>query len=138
MGPRTWSPRKAAIYLSCALVTIALGLASRHYGAYLPAFLAAYTGDTLWALLVFLAISVLAPDARLSRRGGAAITIAFLVEISQLYHAPWIDTLRATRIGGLVLGFGFLWTDLACYTAGISAGALADRAIRNPAWRGKP
>jgi hypothetical protein len=29
------------------------------------------------------------------------------VEFSQLYHAPWIDTIRAARIGALVLGSTF-------------------------------
>ena len=34
------------------------------------------------------------------------------VEESQLYHASWIDSIRGTTLGALVLGHGFLWSDL--------------------------
>jgi len=52
-----------------------------------------------------------------------------LVKISQLYHAPWIDAIRQATLGGLVLGFGFLWTDLVCYLVGVMIGVIAERAI---------
>jgi hypothetical protein len=77
--------------------------------------------------MAFLGVSALAPHARLSRRAATALAIAYLVEISQLYHAPWIDALRLTALGGLMLGFGFLWSDLACYTVGVAGGVLLER-----------
>ena len=40
------------------------------------------------------------------------------IELSQLYHALWIDAIRNTTLGGLIIGFGFLWSDLVCYTIG--------------------
>lgn len=54
---------------------------------------------------------------------------SFGIEISQLYHAPWIDGLRATRLGGLVLGFSFVWSDLLCYTVGILVGVVMDKQL---------
>ncbi|MDO4536447.1 MAG: DUF2809 domain-containing protein, partial [Clostridium perfringens] len=45
---------------------------------------------------------------------------------SQIYHAPWIDSIRNTTLGGLVLGFGFLWSDILCYTIGIAIGVALD------------
>jgi hypothetical protein len=59
-----------------------------------------------------------------------ALGVAVLVELSQLVHTPWLDALRRTRAGALVLGQGFLWSDLACYAAGAAAAVLVDRAIR--------
>ena len=44
--------------------------------------------------------------------------------MSQLYHAEWIDNIRATTLGGLVLGYGFLWSDLVAYTIGVGVGFL--------------
>lgn len=123
-------PRVKISYLLCAAVVLALGLASRRYNVWLPTILSKYAGDTLWALLVFLGISALRPDARLPLRGAVALGIAFLVEISQLYHAPWLDGIRRTKLGGLVLGFGFLWTDLLCYSVGASIGILLDWVFR--------
>ena len=88
-----------------------------------------YAGDTLWALMVFLLVSTLLAGRPILLRAVITLALAFLVEISQLYHAPWIDAIRQTTLGGLVLGFGFLWTDLACYTAGVMIGVIAEWAI---------
>ncbi len=54
-----------------------------------------------------------------SRKPVVCLTVT--VELSQLYHAPWIDSIRQTTLGGLILGFGFLWSDLACYALGVLA-----------------
>jgi hypothetical protein len=107
-----------------------LGLASRRFGEHLPEFVARYAGDTLWALLAFLAMSCLRPRASLGRRAAGALLFAYAIELSQLYRAPWIDAVRRTTLGGLVLGFGFLWSDLLCYAIGILFGAAIDFAVR--------
>jgi hypothetical protein len=92
----------------------------------LPAFVAEYAGDTLWALMVFLLVSTLLVGRPILVRAAISLALAFLVEISQLYHAPWIDAIRQTTLGGLVLGFGFLWTDLVCYSVGVVIGVVAE------------
>lgn len=112
--------RHRLTYALLALGTLVVGLASRRYGAALPAFLADYAGDTLWAALVFFLLALLFPAASTRALAAAALAIAFAVETSQLYHAPWIDALRATRLGALVLGYGFLWSDLVCYSVGVA------------------
>ena len=121
---RDWKIRLA--YFVSAVAVAVLGFASRHYGSSLPAFLAEYAGDTLWALMLFLGISVLVPATGSFRRGAIAVAIAYAVELSQLYRAPWIDAVRQTRLGGLVLGFGFLWTDIVCYSIAVSLGVIVD------------
>ena len=121
--------QKRLAYLVCTVAVMALGLASRRYGMNLPVFIAEYAGDTLWALMVFLGISFLAPGARVSHRGAIAIALAYAVEGSQLYHAPWIDAVRRTTLGGLVLGSGFVWTDFICYAAGVSIGVVVDYTV---------
>ena len=62
----------------------------------------------------------------------AAYCFCFVIELSQLYHAPWIDGLRHTRLGGLILGYGFLWSDLICYAVGVATGWLIELAILQP------
>lgn len=118
------------VWVIAAAVAIIAGLASRRYREYLPSLLADYAGDTLWSLVLFLSISTLMTRWPVLVRATIGLALAFLVEISQLYHAPWIDSIRRTTLGGLVLGFGFLWTDLVCYSLGISIGALAELGIR--------
>ena len=76
-----------------------------------------------------LLVSILLAGRTCAFRACIAIVSAYLVEVSQLYHAPWIDTIRQTTLGGLVLGHGFLWSDFACYSVGVTAGVVAERAI---------
>jgi hypothetical protein len=104
-----------------------LGIGSRRFGTHLPVFVAAYAGDTLWATAAFLGIGLLLPGASTRMIAALAMAFAVAIELSQLYHAPWIDSLRHTTLGGLVLGFGFVWSDLACYAAGVGLGILVER-----------
>lgn len=118
-----------AIYFLCAIAVLTTGLASRRFRSHLPQFVADYAGDTLWALMLFLLVSTLLANRPILIRAALSLALAFLVEISQLYHAPWIDSIRQSTLGGLVLGFGFLWTDLLCYAGGIAIGAVIERAV---------
>lgn len=117
-------------YFIAGCLVVALGLAARRYAAVLPVFLAEYAGDTLWALMVFVGIGFLAPRWSSFRVAVVALVVSYSVEVSQLYHAPWIDALRDTRIGGQVLGFGFLWSDIACYTVGVALGITLETLAR--------
>ena len=118
------------IFFLSAVAVVFVGLASRRYQAALPKFVGEYAGDTLWALMLSLLVSTLVANRTVISRATMSLVLAFLVEISQLYHAPWIDSIRNTTLGGLVLGFGFLWTDLVCYTVGIIIGAVAECGLR--------
>jgi hypothetical protein len=118
-------------YLLAAVATIVAGLGSRRYSECLPPFIAEYAGDTLWALMLFLLISVVLEGRSLVERGAISLVLAFLVEVSQLYHAPWLDSIRDTTLGRLILGAGFLWTDLICYTVGIAVGMSVEALIIN-------
>ena len=53
------------------------------------------------------------------KRAAIATGFSFVMELSQLYHSPWIDSLRQTRLGGLILGSDFLWIDLVRYSVGV-------------------
>jgi len=121
--------RSRARSLSLAALTIALGLASRRSRGALPAFVGAYAGDVLWAAMVFLLIAAVWRGASTARVAVAAAAFSLAVELGQLYHAPWIESVRHTRLGGLVLGFGFLWSDLVCYAAGVALAAALDRLL---------
>jgi hypothetical protein len=106
---------------------VALGIGSRRYAEHLPGFVAAYAGDTLWAFVAFLGIGLLLPRTSTWAVAVLAMSFSVLIEMSQLYHAPWIDSIRHTTLGGLALGYGFLWGDLACYAVGVGPGILIER-----------
>lgn len=82
-------------------------------------------------MLVFWLLALGWRRASTVRLAAGALAVSVAVECSQLYHAPWIDAIRDTRFGALVLGSGFLWTDLLCYAVGVVIAATIDRLIRN-------
>ena len=124
--------RSRITYLMTAIAVIALGLSSRRYSRALPGFLATYAGDTLWALMVFLGIGMLFPRWSTLRVCVTALLFAFAIELSQLYHSPLIDQIRHTKMGGLILGYGFLWSDVLCYVVGISLGCTLEMLVTGP------
>lgn len=118
--------RSRFIYFLTALLVIALGLLSRKCAIYLPHVVNTYLGDMLWALMIFLLVAFVSRRRKTVVVALISILFCYAIEISQLYHAPWIDQLRNTVLGGLVLGFGFLWTDILAYTIGVGVGALLE------------
>ena len=107
-----------------------MGLASRRFPGLFPAFFGKYPGDALWTLMVFLGWGMVLPRASSLRVTLYALATSCLTELSQLYHAPWIDGIRGATLGHLVLGTTFSLADLAAYTVGAVGGGLAETAVR--------
>ena len=117
--------RSRLLYLILIIIVMILGILSRKMGN-LPEIISLYSGAILWALMVFLIISFIFNKKSTIFTISWAIIFSYSIEISQLYHAPWIDAIRNTTLGSLILGFGFLWSDLVCYTIGILIGIVID------------
>lgn len=118
--------RNRLLYGLMIVIVIALGLLSRKMAYAIPQFLNAYLGDALWALMIFIGFGFIFRYMKTKKIALMAIAFCYLIEISQLYHAPWIDSIRKTTLGGLVLGYGFLWSDLLAYAIGIAAGVILE------------
>lgn len=86
-----------------------------------------YAGDVLWGALFFVLYACLRPRARSIVIWAWAVATTELIEASQLYQELWILRVRATGVGGLLLGHGFLWSDVVCVALGATAAALVDR-----------
>ena len=123
--------RNRIVYLFLIVLVIGLGLASRRWGYTLPEFISKYSGDTLWAIMVFLIMGFIFKNKSIWIIAFFAIIFSFSIEISQLYHGEFIDSIRGTRIGGLMLGYGFLWSDIVCYSLGIMIAACVEYFINN-------
>ena len=119
--------RNRKLHAVVLAIVIALGLPNRLIPQYMPPFMVQYGGDALWALAIFLIFALLFPRAQIRTLALAALVLSYGIEVSELYQADWINAIRATRIGGLILGFTFLWSDLVCYTVGIAAGVIVEK-----------
>jgi len=115
--------RNRIIYSFAVLAVIILGLCSRKFAAGLPEWINTYLGDALWALMIYLIVAMLFKNKGIKIVAIISLLFCYTIELSQLYHAPWIDSIRSTTLGGLVLGFGFLWSDMIAYTIGIAMGS---------------
>lgn len=113
-------------YFTAVVITILLGLASRKFSHLLFSFLAENAGDALWAMMVYFGFRFLF----LKKKMFTAILLSFLfsfgIEFSQLYQEDWINQIRGTPLGALVLGKGFLLVDLIRYSIGIVIAASFD------------
>jgi len=122
--------RNRLLYAILTIIVVILGLASRKFAYALPNLLNAYLGDALWALMIFIGFGFLFHKMKTKKIAFLSLLFCYGIEISQLYHADWIDNIRATTLGGLVLGYGFLWSDLLAYTIGVGTGMLCELMFR--------
>ncbi len=128
MTQRGMYPGRRSLIRTCLALgmVIALGLASRSFGAWLPDFVVANAGDFLWTVAAYLAIVIAFPSLPPLQVGIAAFTVSVAVELSQLIDVPWLNALRRTLPGRLLLGSGFVAVDLLRYFAGGCTATLVD------------
>jgi uncharacterized membrane protein len=118
--------RNRLLYAVLVVIVMILGLLSRKCGNVLPDFIDTYLGDALWALMIYLGVAFIFKKKKIKIVAALGLSFCYLIEISQLYHATWIDNIRRTTLGGLILGYGFLWSDLVAYSMGIVVGIIVD------------
>ncbi len=118
-------PRNRLLYGSLTAGVMLAGFLSRRLlGHY--AFIRVYVGDVLWAMMVFFGFAFVFRKWAAWKVATAALCFSACIELSQIYHAPWIDAIRQTPLGALILGFTFVWSDLVCYSVGVGIGAVIE------------
>lgn len=122
---------KRVLYFVITSLVMIMGLLSRKFMFIFPKNIAPFIGDMFWAMMVYFGFRFLLPKLALLKSFNIALIFSFAIEISQLYQSDWVNTIRKTTIGGLVLGHGFLWMDLISYTIGIIIAVIIDKALSN-------
>ena len=83
-----------------------------------------------YVLLFMLLIFILVPRADWIRRIAIGVCIGTcIIEVLQLWNPHFLETLRATLLGRLVLGNTFSWWDFPAYIIGCLLGVLVLRGI---------
>lgn len=108
------------------LAVVGLGLGSRSGHAAIPMWIADHAGDALWSVCAFVGFAWIRPDARSRSLCAAALITSFSVEVSQMVEVDWLDELRRTVPGRLLLGQGWQWLDLPRYVVGVLLAVTAD------------
>ncbi|MEM7152666.1 MAG: DUF2809 domain-containing protein [Myxococcota bacterium] len=124
--PSRWTTRWR--YGGLVLLLIAVGLLSRRIPGVPPS-----VGDGLWAMMICGLVGFVVPTAHRTKIAITSVGICFAVEFSQRIDVEWLNALRTTLPGRLVLGRGFLWSDLVAYSVGVLvfwlAATLRDRPV---------
>lgn len=113
-------------YLAALLLCIILGLASRIYSPVLHPFVSQHAGDAIWAMMVYFGFRFLFVQKSIVAALFLSLLFSYGIEFSQLYQADWMNSIRNTTLGALILGKGFLWIDLLRYTLGIMTATFMD------------
>ncbi|NDI98816.1 DUF2809 domain-containing protein [Flavobacterium sp. LaA7.5] len=114
------------IYIPVTLLTIPLGLLVRSKKAWFPDVVNLYAGDALYAFMMYYIVCAMYIKKNITFRAVTGLLICYIIELSQLYQADWLNTIRQTVLGKLILGSGFLYSDLLAYFTGIVAAATVD------------
>ena len=108
-------------YFTIAIFVILLVILSRKTNG-IPLFI----GDVFYAVMIYFGCRLLCINTTYSKKILFPLLICYLFELQQLYNAAWIVALRNTTLGHYILGQGFLWSDLVCYTFGVVVAFLID------------
>lgn len=115
-------PLKAR-YAILFLAIIVMGLLSRQW-----TIIPVSTGDFLYAVMVYCGSRYLLTNKSLMIAAVLSLVFCFLIECSQLLEQQETLTyIRSFKLGRLILGQGFLWSDLLAYFLGVLSIFLIDR-----------
>ncbi len=106
------------IYSLLVIFLIWLAFATRNHHQWFHPLIVKYGGDTIWAGMFLIFLRIFFSKIKLWKLAIICYLLGVADEVSQLYHATWIDSIRDTAIGGALLGHDFVWSDLACYAVG--------------------
>jgi hypothetical protein len=106
------------------LAAAGLGLGSRLPWIHDLPVIGPYGGDAAWTMAACAGIRTLAPSMPILRVTVLGYLASVAVECSQLVQADWLNAIREHPIGALLIGRGFLWSDLAAYAGGAVVFAL--------------
>jgi hypothetical protein len=120
--------KKRVLYLGLLAIIICIGLYSRKLTGRITEIVD--IKDVVWATMVYFLFRIVFINWSFVRVAIAGILFSFLIEVSQLYHEVWIDRIRETFFGQMILGTGFVWSDLIAYSFGILLGVLTDFVLR--------
>ena len=100
-------------YALLVIIIVGLGLLSRKI-AVVPFFV----GDMLYAMMMVALFRLVLIAKPIWTVCILSLILCFSIECSQILTYDWLVQLRATLPGRMILGQGFLWSDLFAYTVG--------------------
>jgi glycopeptide antibiotics resistance protein len=121
--------RPIALWLSLVSI-VPFGLVTKFYRGWGQAWLNDAFGGIPYVIFWMLLGAVVWPQSRPRTLALGVFCATCALEFLQLWQPPWLQAVRATLLGRLVLGNTFTWGDFLYYAIGCGLGWLWLRAIR--------
>ncbi|GAB1343048.1 ribosomal maturation YjgA family protein [Gemmatimonas sp.] len=116
-------------FLLAALLTMTTGLLVHRHGAGFGRTVQDISGDALWGMMIAWGMGALLPRVGTVARGMLAYGVCLATETSQLIRVPWLDAVRDSKLGHLVLGSDFDSRDLLAYAIGVLMTVALEQAL---------
>lgn len=113
------------------IIIIPLGLVSKFYKGPLDQWLNNYSGGIFYEIFWILLVILIKPKIKPSIATLWVFMITALLEVLQLWHPPFLEAIRATLIGRLLIGTTFDWWDFLHYILGCTITLLGLNALQN-------
>ncbi len=110
--------KRRLVYLILFCFCTWLALATRNHKAWFCPIIVTYGGDVIWAGMFVFFLRMFFVKTPLWKLALINYILGVLDECSQLITVPWFVAIRQTKLGKLMLGVGFVWSDLVCYAIG--------------------
>ena len=123
------APSVRVIYGVLIAVTVPFGLASRAKPIPMPDVVRRYGGDVLSAVCIFFGVRLVLHVRPRWMAVAVGFGVCVLIEVQQLYRGRWLVGLRNDTPLGILLGHGFLWSDIVCYAVGCGLGAASGASV---------
>ncbi|HEY9635378.1 MAG TPA: DUF2809 domain-containing protein [Coleofasciculaceae cyanobacterium] len=111
------------------LIIVPLGYIVRFYGA-APEWLNDLFGSVAYEIFWILLVALLFPQASPLQTAVGVCLATCIIEFLQLWHPRFLEAMRATLPGRLVLGNNFAWSDFLSYFIGSFLGWVWMRSLR--------
>ena len=84
-------------------------------------------GGAAYVVFFVVAFATLTPFSSAARIAAIVLAGTCVLEFLQLWHPPWLEAIRRTFVGRVLLGTTFSWTDFPPYFVGAFIGWLLVR-----------
>jgi hypothetical protein len=115
------------LYFIIFISSLLLGLFIRSLAPHFHWLVNLMLGDIVWAFMVYYFIRLLFTHKSILSCLLISLLFTYTIEFSQLIQNDFFNYLRSFKLIALVIGYGFLGSDLVSYTVGIVLGYLLDR-----------
>ena len=100
------------------IILIPLGFLTKRYQGPFETWVNNSLGGVLYVIFWSLVVFFFYPAAKPHRITGAMFIVTCMIEVLQLWHPPFLEAIRSTRIGVTLLGNSFAWLDFPHYLLG--------------------